>query len=37
MAELIEAVERWMVPDGEEQPMRDGDRKSQLYQKQGRG
>jgi hypothetical protein len=37
MAELIEAVEKWMVPDGEEQPMRDGDRKSQLYQKQGRG
>jgi hypothetical protein len=36
MAELTEAVQRWMGGEGEAQPVSDGDRQSQLYQKPGR-
>jgi hypothetical protein len=37
MSELIEAVEKWMVAEEGTPEMTNGDRKSQLYQKQGRG
>ena len=37
MAELIEAVEHWMVAEEGTPEMRHGDRKSELHPKQGRG
>ena len=37
MAELIEAVETWMVAEEGTPDMTHGDRKSELHQKQGRG
>jgi hypothetical protein len=37
MAELIEAVEQWMVADEGTPEMTNGDRKSELHPKQGRG
>ena len=37
MTELIEAVERWMVTEERLPDMTNGDRKSQLHPKQGRG
>jgi hypothetical protein len=37
MAELIEAVEKWMVAEEGSPEMTNGDRKSELHQKQGRG
>ena len=37
MAELIEAVEKWMVAEEGTPEMTNGDRKSELHQKQGRG
>ena len=37
MTELIEAVEKWMVTEESLPDMTNGDRKSELHQKQGRG
>ena len=37
MTELIEAVETWMVAEEGTPEMTNGDRKSELHQKQDRG